>query len=240
MSALLLGGPPGSGAATDSHHGSRFRSDTDLCSPKHAIHCLLHHRLWPRPDCHWYHRHRYNCGQPTRSAITPPPRSPCTPAAKRAFAATARPALAKGTSNSAIVSHRLLPSATRQVGALAAPTAARSLEPQLELDPPSPEALQPVPSQLAPHSPEALQTVPSSATDRQLNDLSVHSQLASSPPYRHRSSSPAHSSTAHPRRSSAARPHRSSAARPRHSHSQVFTTTIGPTYRGFVLDCTSS
>ena len=79
-----------------------------------------------------------------------------------------------------------------------------------------------------------------SATDRQLNDLSVHSQLASSPPYRHRSSSPAHSSTAHPRRSSAARPHRSSAARPRHSHSQVFTTTIGPTYRGFVLDCTSA
>ena len=127
MSALLLGGSPGSGAATDSQHGSRFRSDTDLCSPKHAIHCLLHHRLWPRPDCHWYHRHRYNCRQPTRSAITPPPRSPCTPAAKRAFAATARPALAKGTSNSAIVSHRLLPSATRQVGALAAPTAARSL-----------------------------------------------------------------------------------------------------------------
>jgi hypothetical protein len=127
VSALLLGGSPGSGAATDSQHGSRFRSDTDLCSPKHAIHCLLHHRLWPRPDCHWYHRHRYNCRQPTRSAITPPPRSPCTPAAKRAFAATARPALAKGTSNSAIVSHRLLPSATRQVGAIAAPTAARSL-----------------------------------------------------------------------------------------------------------------
>ena len=49
-------------------HGSRFWSDTDLCQPKHAIHCLHHRRPWLLffRRCH---RHHQGDRQPSTLAI---------------------------------------------------------------------------------------------------------------------------------------------------------------------------
>ena len=97
-------------------HGSRFRSGADLCSPKHAIHCHLHHR--PRPSfCQHFSRHRQGHRQPLATGIAFD--AFVTVDAFVAFVAidTTTP---KGTANSATVSHRLQPSASRQACAPAA------------------------------------------------------------------------------------------------------------------------
>ena len=256
MSALLLGGSPGSGAATDSQHGSGSGPIRTSVRPSTLSTVFFFTVLGLVPtvigttdtdtsvDSLPGVQSRHLHGVPALPQLSAPSPPQLAPLSRRAL----QTVLSSATDFNRQLHDKSVHPQLQQPHALS-PQPSSSPLPQPSSSP-SPQLSSSPSPQL---SSSALQTVPSSDTDRQLSDLSVHSQLASSPPQQlgssqldiarpRRSSAvrPRRSSAARPRRSSAARPHHSSAARPRHSHSQVFTTTIGPTYRGFVLDCTSS